>query len=143
MLTINTNTPWRYVPDLNRCQSNTNALYLTNYTNVPNGGRYRTRTDMSGLQNRQSTIDLIDQMEARVDHDSTPTVYEAVILPSYTISPFGACCVCRPRSSLATAKGLANPPLCQHWVSRQIIALRLASRTSVYTLICYRVNGAV
>ena len=35
MLTINTNTPWRYVPDLNRCHSNTNAVYLTNYTNAP------------------------------------------------------------------------------------------------------------
>ena len=43
----------------------------------------------------------------------------------------GACCVCRPRSHLAMPNGLANRPLCQHWVSRQIKNWRKKNGTLV------------
>ena len=40
------------------------------------------------LQGACSATELWRHMEARVDHDSTPTDYGTAILPTYTISPF-------------------------------------------------------
>ena len=101
------------------------------YTITPYGGGNLNRPGTCGLRNRYTshyTIPPFQQFFCPLSPESRATKrgslkasvrFTRINASFQDIGP-GACCVCRPRSSLATAKGLANPPLCQHWVSRHM-----------------------